>query len=99
MQSKGTDPDYDRQPYCHATYYYSNAYTMSIKRGDLVRAIRAKLDNSLESKASDGRFPPYLFETAGEVVDTRNDYALVMFGHVPTPNIWLRLDQLEAIPK
>jgi hypothetical protein len=28
-------------------------------------------------------------------MEIREDYALVKFGHVPTPNIWLRLDQLE----
>lgn len=66
-----------------------------LKRGDLVRAVRDKLDSSPESTASDTRFPPYLFETKGEILETRDDYALVMFGHVPTPNIWLRLDQLE----
>ncbi|WP_204141478.1 NAD(P)H-quinone oxidoreductase subunit O [Halomicronema sp. CCY15110] len=65
------------------------------KRGDLVRAVREKLENSVEATASDTRFPPYLFETKGEILETRDDYALVMFGHVPTPNIWLRLDQLE----
>ncbi len=68
-----------------------------LKRGDLVRAIREKLENSLEAKASDTRFPPYLFETKGEIVETSDDYALVMFGHVPTPNIWLRIDQLEKL--
>ncbi|NEQ43047.1 MAG: NAD(P)H-quinone oxidoreductase subunit O [Leptolyngbya sp. SIOISBB] len=67
----------------------------TLKRGDLVRAVRNKLENSIEAKASDTRFPPYLFETKGEILETRDDYALVMFGHVPTPNIWLRLDQLE----
>ncbi|WP_008312066.1 NAD(P)H-quinone oxidoreductase subunit O [Leptolyngbya sp. PCC 6406] len=67
----------------------------TFKRGDLVRAIQEKLANSVEAKASDNRFPPYLFETRGEIVETRADYALVNFGHVPTPNIWLRLDQLE----
>jgi hypothetical protein len=66
-----------------------------LKRGDLVRAVREKLENSVEAKASDNRFPPYLFETKGEILDTTDEYALVMFGHVPTPNIWLRLDQLE----
>lgn len=67
----------------------------TLKRGDLVRAVRDKLANSVEATASDTRFPPYLFETKGEILETRDDYALVMFGHVPTPNIWLRLDQLE----
>ncbi|XWK89521.1 MAG: NAD(P)H-quinone oxidoreductase subunit O [Phormidium sp.] len=69
---------------------------MAIKKGDLVYAVREKLENSLEAKASDTRFPSYMFETKGEVVDLRNDYALVKFGQVPTPNIWLRLDQLES---
>jgi hypothetical protein len=68
---------------------------VALKRGDLVRAVREKLDNSLEATASDRRWPAYLFETRGEVLDIREDYALVKFGHVPTPNIWLRLDQLE----
>jgi hypothetical protein len=68
---------------------------MALKKGDVVRAIRDKLENSLEASASDGRFPSYLFETKGEIMDTRDDYALVQFGIVPTPNIWLRIDQLE----
>ena len=70
---------------------------MTVKKGDLVRAIRENLNNSLEAKASDTRFSSYLFETDGEVVDLREDYALVKFGHVPTPNIWLRIDQLQKV--
>lgn len=69
----------------------------TIKKGALVRANREKLENSLEAQASDSRFPPYLFETKGEVVDMRGDYAFVKFGQVPTPNIWLRVDQLEVV--
>ena len=67
----------------------------AIKKGSLVRVVRDKLDNSLESKASDTRFPAYLFESKGEVLDLKDDYALVKF-YVPAPNIWLRVDQLEA---
>ncbi|MEB3232354.1 MAG: NAD(P)H-quinone oxidoreductase subunit O [Leptolyngbyaceae bacterium] len=66
-----------------------------MKKGSIVRAIREKMENSLEAQASDARLPDYLFETKGEIVDTRGDYMLVKFGHVPTPNIWLRVDQLE----
>ena len=69
---------------------------MALKKGDSVRAIASTLANSLEAKASDARFPKYLFDTKGEVLDLRGDYALVKFGQVPTPNIWLRLDQLEG---
>jgi hypothetical protein len=68
----------------------------TIKKGVLVHAIREKLDNSLEAKASDRRFPPYLFESKGEVVDLKDEYALVKF-YVPAPNVWLRLDQLEVV--
>ncbi len=68
---------------------------MAVKKGNMVRAIREKLENSIEAKASDSRFPSYLFETKGEIVDIKGDYALVKFGQVPTPNIWLKLEQLE----
>ncbi len=68
---------------------------MAVKKGDLVRVVREKLEGSLEAKASDNRFPPYIFETQGEIVDVRGDYMLVKFGRVPTPNMWLRADQLE----
>jgi hypothetical protein len=67
---------------------------MAVKKGDLVRAVREKLENSLEAKASDSRFPSYLFDTKGEVVDAKGDYVLVRF-RVPTPNVWLRADQFE----
>ncbi len=69
---------------------------MALKRGDMVRAVKDKLENSLEAKASDTRFPSYIFETPGEVVDLSGDYALVKWGIVPTPNIWLRAEQLES---
>jgi hypothetical protein len=68
---------------------------MAIKKGSIVRAVRENLENSLEAKASDQRFSSYIFETKGEVMDVRGDYAFVKFGKVPTPNIWLRVDQLE----
>lgn len=68
---------------------------MAVKRGDMVRAVREQLENSLEAKASDSRFPGYIFDSKGEVLEVKGDYALVLFGQVPTPNVWLRLDQLE----
>ena len=68
---------------------------MAFKKGDTVRAVREKLENSVEAQASDPRFPSYLFDTKGEIVDIKGDYAFVKFGKVPTPNVWLRLDQLE----
>lgn len=68
---------------------------MAIKKGDLVRAVREKLENSLEAQASDPQLPSYIFDTKGEVIELRGDYAFVKFGIVPTPNVWLRTDQLE----
>ncbi|GAP93706.1 NAD(P)H-quinone oxidoreductase subunit O [Leptolyngbya sp. NIES-2104] len=72
---------------------------MPVKKGELVRVIREKLENSLEAQASDSRFPSYIFETEGEVIDIRGDYAFIKFGIVPTPNVWLRQDQLESFKK
>ncbi len=69
---------------------------MAVKKGEMVRVIREKLENSLEAQASDTRFPTYIYESQGEVMDIKGDYAFVKFGKVPTPNIWLRLDQLES---
>lgn len=66
-----------------------------IKKGAFVRAVREQLENSLEAQASDTRFPNYIFETKGEILELEDDYALVKFGQVPTPSFWLRADQLE----
>lgn len=67
-----------------------------MKKGALVRVIREKLVDSLEAQASDHRLPDYLFHSQGEVLDLNDEYALVRF-YVPTPSVWLRLDQLEAV--
>ncbi|MEL4895023.1 NAD(P)H-quinone oxidoreductase subunit O [Crocosphaera sp. Alani8] len=67
-----------------------------LKKGALVRVIKEKLENSTEATASDSRFPSYLFESKGEILDMNDEYALIRF-YVPTPNVWLRLDQLEAV--
>lgn len=70
---------------------------MAVKKGDLVRVNREKLENSVEALASDRRWPPYLFSGKGEVVELRGEHAQVKFTQVPTPNVWLRVDQLEAL--
>ncbi len=67
-----------------------------LKKGALVRVIKEKLENSIEAKASDQRFPSYLFESKGEILDMNGEYALIKF-YVPTPSVWLRLDQLELL--
>ncbi len=65
-----------------------------LKKGALVRVIKEQLEGSVEAQASDRRLPSYLLESKGEIVDMNDEYALVQF-YVPTPNVWLRLDQLE----
>lgn len=70
---------------------------MAIKRGSFVQAIPEKLINSLEAQASDPMIPGYVFTTKGEVIELKEAYAQVKFGVVPTPPIWLRLDQLQEV--
>lgn len=65
-----------------------------IKKGALVRAVREKLEGSVEAMASDTRYPDYIFNSKGVIVEMDDEYALVQF-YVPTPNIWFRLEQLE----
>ncbi|WP_448380195.1 NAD(P)H-quinone oxidoreductase subunit O [Gloeomargarita sp.] len=68
---------------------------MAIKKGGLVRVIRERLENSLEAQANDTRWSAYVFESPAEVLDIRGDYVQLKFP-VPTPPVWLRLDQVEA---
>lgn len=65
-----------------------------IKKGALVHVVREKLAESVEALASDTRFPSYIFESKGEILDLNEEYALVKF-YVPTPSVWLRIDQLD----
>ncbi|NJK41876.1 MAG: NAD(P)H-quinone oxidoreductase subunit O [Acaryochloridaceae cyanobacterium SU_2_1] len=68
---------------------------MTVKKGSFVRIVQEKFAGSLEAKASDARLPPYVFEGTGEVLEIKGDYAQIKF-RVPTPTVWLRVDQLEA---
>ena len=67
----------------------------AIKKGSLVRVVQDKIQESVEVGASDSRLPSYIFETDGEVLDVKGDYAWVKFA-LPVANIWFRLDHLEA---
>lgn len=67
-----------------------------LKKGSLVKVIREKLEGSIEAKASDNRFPRYLFESKGEILDLNEEYALVKF-YTPTPSTWFKLDHLEVV--
>jgi len=67
-----------------------------IKKKSLVRVVKEQFEGSLEAKASDAKLPEYLLNSKAEVLDVNDDYALVQF-YVPTPSVWLRLDQLEEV--
>jgi hypothetical protein len=70
---------------------------MAFKKGTMVSAIREKLEGSVEAKANDTRWSSYIFETKGEIIELRGDYAQVKFGQVPTPPIWFKQDQLQEV--
>lgn len=70
--------------------------TATLKKGSLVRVLKEQFVNSTEAKASDSRLPAYFLESKGEILEMTDDYALVRF-YTPTPSVWLRLDQLEAV--
>ena len=52
---------------------------MPIKKGDLVRLLREKFENSVEALASDRRLPAYVFDGTGEVVELSGNYAQIKF--------------------
>jgi hypothetical protein len=66
-----------------------------LKKGTLVRVDRAAYAASLEAAASDPEPPSYLFEGPGEILAIDGDYAQLRWRR-PVPDVWLRLDQLEA---
>ncbi|WP_094556460.1 NAD(P)H-quinone oxidoreductase subunit O [Synechococcus sp. 1G10] len=67
----------------------------AIKKGSLVKVSRIAYLGSLEAAASDPTAPDYLFEGPGEVLAINGDFAQLRW-RLPVPDVWLRLDQLEA---
>ncbi len=65
-----------------------------LKKGSLVRVDKAAYIGSLEASASDA-LPGYLIEGPGEILAIKGDYAQLRWRR-PVPDVWLRLDQLEA---
>lgn len=66
-----------------------------LKKGALVRVNAAAYRDSIEAGASDPEPPAYLFEGPGEILAVKGQYAQLRWRR-PVPDIWLRLDQLEA---
>ena len=66
-----------------------------LKKGSLVRVCQAAYLGSTEAGASDPTPPQYIFEGPGEILALKGDYAQLRWRR-PVPDVWLRLDQLEA---
>ena len=71
------------------------AKVQPLKKGSLVRVNRLAYGGSLEARASDPLPPAYILEGPGEIVALKGDYAQLRW-RLPVPDVWLRLDQLEA---
>ena len=67
----------------------------SFRKGALVRVNRQAYQNSLESSASDPSLPDYIFDGPGELLAVKGEYAQVRW-RMPVPDVWLRMDQLDA---
>lgn len=63
-----------------------------------MRVLRDQIEGSIEATASDSRLPDYIFDTDGEILDIKADYAWVK--SCPTvANTWFKLDHLTAAAK
>jgi hypothetical protein len=71
------------------------AAATALKKGSLVRLNRAAYAQSLEASASPPEPPAYVLEGPGEILVVKGDYAQLRWRR-PVPDVWLRLDQLEA---
>lgn len=69
----------------------------ALKKGALVRLNASAWRNSLEASASASDLPAYVLEGPGEILAVKGEYAQLRWRR-PVPDVWLRLDQLEAWP-
>jgi hypothetical protein len=66
-----------------------------LRKGALVRLKATAYSGSLEAAASEVEPPAYALEGPGEILAVKGDYAQLRWRR-PVPDVWLRLDQLEA---
>ncbi len=78
-----------------ATASPAKAPPSGLRKGSLVRLNRQAWQGSLEAAASAPRLPAYVLEGPGEILMVRGDHAQLRWRR-PVPDVWLRLDQLEA---
>jgi hypothetical protein len=82
-------------PASESTPAPQQAKSDGLKKGALVRLNLAAYQGSLEALASDSVPPAYVLEGPGEILAVKNGYAQLRWRR-PVPDVWLRLDQLEA---
>lgn len=75
----------------------ADAPAPALKKGSLVRLNRTAYSGSVEARASDALVPDYVLEGPGEILAIKGDHAQLRWRR-PVPDVWLRLDQLEAYP-
>ena len=68
---------------------------VALKKGALVCVNRNAYKSSVEAAASDPSPPDYIFEGPGELLAIKGEYGQVRW-RLPVPDLWLRVDQLEA---
>ena len=75
----------------------AKAKPAALRKGALVRVNRKAYNGSLEAGASDPTPPGYIFDGPGELLVVKGQYGQVRWNR-PVPDVWLRMDQLEACP-
>ena len=65
-----------------------------LKKGSLVFVDRSVYFKSVEALASDKDLPNYVFEGPGEILNIKEEYALVRWRR-PVPDVWFKVDQLR----
>ena len=65
------------------------------RKGDLVKVVREKYLNSLESKASDDDLMEYIFKGPGEVLLIKGDYCQIRWRR-PVPDVWINIDHIVS---
>lgn len=73
----------------------TKAKPVALKKGSLVRVNAEAYKGSVEAEASDVIPPGYIFEGPGELLVVKGAYGQVRWNR-PVPDVWLRMDQLEA---
>ncbi|MFN9621740.1 MAG: NAD(P)H-quinone oxidoreductase subunit O [Cyanobacteriota bacterium] len=73
----------------------ATAAVAELKKGSLVRLNPRAYRGSLEASASDAEIPDYVMAGPGEILVVKGEHAQIRWRR-PVPDVWLRLDQLEA---